>query len=39
MVSLVVGILVRHLDIADTLLDSYIAEPPILGIRIQAGCG
>ena len=29
MVGLVVGILVRHLDIADTLLDSYIAEPPI----------
>ena len=35
MVSLVVGILVRHLDIADTLLDSYIAEPPIWGYEFR----
>ena len=29
MVGLVVGILVRHLDVADTLLDSYLIEPLI----------
>ena len=27
MVGLMLGILVRHLDIADTLLDSYLTEP------------